>query len=229
MVNNKYIVVGYTPWSEMVFNDVLKKYEGMWYYISKKNNLDVEKIRSINPKYIIFLHWSWQVPSEIYTNYDCICFHMTDVPYGRGGSPLQNLIIRGHKSTMLTALKMVEKFDAGPVYLKEKLELKGTAEEIFVRGAYIAADMIKHIIDKNPLPVPQDGEIVVFKRRKPSQSRIKAINGLEDLYNFIRMLDAPRYPKAFLIQDGYKFELSKADLKKNKLVAEVEITRINEK
>ena len=228
MVYKKYIVVGYKPWSEMIFNNVLKKYEGMWYYISKKNNLDVEKIRSINPKYIIFLHWSWKIPSEIYTNYDCICFHMTDVPYGRGGSPLQNLIIRGHKSTMLTALKMVEKFDAGPVYLKEKLELKGTAEEIFVRGAYIAADMIKYIIEKNPLPVPQDGEIVVFKRRKPSQSRIIAINGLEDLYDFIRMLDAPGYPKAFFIQDGFKFELSKAKLKKDKLIAELVVTSINE-
>ncbi len=26
--------------------------------------------------------------------FECVCFHMTDVPYGRGGSPLQNLIIR---------------------------------------------------------------------------------------------------------------------------------------
>ena len=31
---------------------------------------------------------------EIHENYKCIIFHMTDLPFGRGGSPLQNLISR---------------------------------------------------------------------------------------------------------------------------------------
>jgi len=55
---------------------------------------------------------------------------MTYMPYGRGGSPLQNLIVRGYRHTKLTALRMVEEFDAGPVYLKEDLCLEGNAEEI---------------------------------------------------------------------------------------------------
>ncbi len=37
--------------------------------------------------------------------------HMTDVPYGRGGSPLQNLIARGHTSTKLTAMRMTAEVD----------------------------------------------------------------------------------------------------------------------
>ena len=41
---------------------------------------------------------------------------MTDVPYGRGGSPLQNLIVRGYSEIKLTVLQMVKAFDAGLVY-----------------------------------------------------------------------------------------------------------------
>ena len=44
---------------------------------------------------------------------------MTDLPYGRGGSPLQNLIINGHKETMMSALRCVQELDAGPIYLKK--------------------------------------------------------------------------------------------------------------
>jgi len=37
----------------------------------------------------------WIILKEIFENYEIILFHMTDLPYGRGGSPLQNLIVRG--------------------------------------------------------------------------------------------------------------------------------------
>ena len=42
---------------------------------------------------------------------------MTDLPFGRGGSPLQNLIVRGYKETMLSAIKCVGEVDAGPIYI----------------------------------------------------------------------------------------------------------------
>lgn len=105
-----------------------------------------------NPKYIFFLHWSWKVPLEIINNYECVCFHMTDVPYGRGGSPLQNLVVRGHRRTKLTALRMTEDFDAGPVYLKKDLTLGGNAEEIYIRACYLSAEMIHRIVLEHPKP-----------------------------------------------------------------------------
>jgi len=53
---------------------------------------------------------------------------MTDVPYGRGGSPLQNLIVRGHTETKLTALRCVRDLDADgypPAFLEtEHLRLE---------------------------------------------------------------------------------------------------------
>ena len=59
---------------------------------------------------------------------------MTDLPYGRGGSPLQNLIIiRGLKTTKITAFKCVAEIDVGPVYLKKTLSLEGNAQDIYFK------------------------------------------------------------------------------------------------
>jgi methionyl-tRNA formyltransferase len=68
------------------------------------------------PRYVFFAHWSWKIPRAVYEAHECVIFHMTDVPFGRGGSPLQNLISRGIYETKLSALRCVEEMDAGPVY-----------------------------------------------------------------------------------------------------------------
>ena len=76
---------------------------------------------------------------------------MTDLPYGRGGTPLQNLIIRGHSETMISAIRCEKKIDAGPVYLKKKLSLDGTAEKIYLRAYKIIEKMIFEIIQTNQI------------------------------------------------------------------------------
>jgi methionyl-tRNA formyltransferase len=218
-----YIVAGSRPWNRRVFDQLIVNFPGNWHFISEPEQLTASWVGSLAPRYIFFLHWSWKVPSEIVNNYECIAFHMTDVPYGRGGSPLQNLILRGHKRTKLTALRLVEDFDAGPVYLKQDLDLYGNAEEIYVRATYLSAQMINQIINEQPQPQPQMGEVVTFKRRRPQESRIPPLKSLEDLQDFIRMLDAEGYPHAFLEHEGFIYEFGRAQLYHDKIVANVTI------
>ena len=224
-----YIVAGSKPWNRRVFDEVITKLPGEWHFIGSPQELTLENVKKINPRYIFFLHWSWKVPPDIINKYECICFHMTDVPYGRGGSPLQNLIVRGHRHTKLTALRMTEELDAGPVYFKEDLCLEGNAEEIYIRATYLAARMIRRIIEERPEPQPQTGEVVIFKRRKPHQSRIPELPNLQALYYFIRMLDAEGYPKAFIEYAGFRYEFSRAALYNGRIIADVKITPIEER
>jgi methionyl-tRNA formyltransferase len=221
-----YFVVGTKSWNRRVFDEKIKFFPGNWFYASSPDELTPEKIRLHQPRYIFFLHWSDWVPNELIESYECVCFHMTDVPYGRGGSPLQNLIIRGHRATKLTALRMVAEFDAGPVYLKETLSLEGSAEEIYIRATYLSAQMIERIIQTHPTPQPQSGEVVIFKRRKPHQSEIPQVESLQQLYDFIRMLDADGYPKAYIEHAGYRYEFRRAAHYDGRLIADVTITSI---
>lgn len=223
--NRNYLVVGSKSWNRQVFNQIINKYPGRWTFISEKKELSLEAVKKINPQYIFFLHWSWIVLDELVDNYECVCFHMTDVPYGRGGSPLQNLIVRGHRQTKLTALRMEHGLDTGPVYYKETLSLEGNAEEIYIRSSYLSTKLIEKIIHENPSPVQQEGEVVSFKRRKPAQSEIPELDSLQKLHDFIRMLDADGYPNAFIEFKGFRFEFSRANLYNGRIVADVKITQ----
>ena len=218
-----YLMVGNKPWARRVFDEVVSKYPGQWHFVDSREKLTLENVCALSPRYIFLLHWSWRVPDELINAHECVCFHMTDLPYGRGGSPLQNLIIRGHRHTKLSALRMTHDFDAGPIYLKENLSLEGSAEEIYVRAAGLSAEMIKRIISEELQPLPQIGEVVVFKRRNPGQSEILEVDSLQTLYDFIRMLDAEVYPRAFIDHRGFRYEFSKATLCDGKIVADVTI------
>src|SRR5208337_169 len=167
-----YLVLGCRPWNRRIFEELLRPLPGHWHYVGSPSDFSVGIVEEISPRYIFSLHWSWKVPDEIVDAYECVCFHMTDVPFGRGGSPLQNLIVRGLRETKLTALRMTREFDAGPVYMKEPLSLEGGAEEIFLRAGRLSAKMIQRIIREEMTPVEQQGEVVNFKRRKPEESRV---------------------------------------------------------
>jgi len=221
-----YLVAGCKPWNHRVFDEIISKYPGRWHFTSSPDELTSERTRHLNPRYIFFLHWSWRVPQDLIESYECVCFHMTDVPYGRGGSPLQNLIARGHRSTKLTALKMTQDIDAGPVYLKEALSLEGGAEEIYVRAAHLSARMIGRIIQQRPQPLPQEGEVELWKRRTPSESEIPELTSLQELFDFVRMLDAEGYPKAFITHRGFRYEFNRAAFYQGRIVADVIITRV---
>lgn len=224
---NNYLVVTIHSWNIEQYHQYSQILSGNWHLISAKDELTLNKIDKIKPKYIFFPHWSWIVPEEITRKYTCICFHMTDLPFGRGGSPLQNLIIRGIEQTKVSALKMTKELDAGPIYLKMPLSLTGSAEQIFLRLAKVITQMISEIITNSPTPTKQQGEIVYFKRRTAAQSKIPADLSAKELYNFIRMLDAPSYPKAFIQKDNYKLTFSNARLVENKVTAEVTFTLPN--
>ncbi len=149
---------------------------------------------------------------------------MTDLPFGRGGSPLQNLIERGIENTKISAIKVDDGIDTGDIYFKESLNLNGTADEIFIRASQIIFNkMIPKIINEKILPKKQSGEVIQFKRRNSSQSEILSNFDLGKIYDYIRMLDGEEYPKAFIKFGKYKLEFSRASLKNNKIIADVEI------
>ncbi len=209
---------------------ILEKRDYRVHLLTDWNKLRCKKIRDLNPKYIFFPHWSWMIPKEIYENFECIVFHMTDLPFGRGGSPLQNLIVRGIQRAKLSAIRVVKELDAGPVYLKRDFSLHGSAQEIYKRVSHIIFDnMIPFIIENRPSPIPQKGRTVVFKRRSPQESKIPSGIDLEGAYDYIRMLDAEGYPPAFIETRRLRLEFNGASKKDGCIDAKVRIKKKGKK
>lgn len=222
----KYILLTPKTWHTTLFRELSAQKPEEWLHIDRKEDFTVEKLNEVKPQFIFIPHWSYIIPKDIFENYTCVVFHMTDLPYGRGGSPLQNLIVNGHTETKISAIKVEEGLDTGPVYLKRPVSLHGTAEEIFIRMAVIIKGMIEEIIVNNTQPVAQHGEAVVFKRRKPEDSNIAQLETLEHVYDYIRMLDCEGYPNAFVEAGNFRFEFKRASLQGDEsIIADVRITK----
>lgn len=222
---NRYVVATIKPWNVEAFHRRSAALPGAWSLIERPEDLTITRLSALRPRYVFFPHWSWKVPADILSITECVCFHMTDVPFGRGGSPLQNLILHGATTTALSALRMVEEMDAGPVYLKRPLDLGGRAEDIYTRATDLAWDMITEIITTSPEPASQRGIPVVFTRRTPQQSRLPESGTLDTLHDHVRMLDAATYPRAFLEHGDFLLEFSHAELNGDRLIATVAIRR----
>lgn len=191
--------------------------------VRSRRELSRGKLERINPDFVFFPHWSWLIPEDIHSRFNCVIFHMTDLPYGRGGTPLQNLIVRGHRETLLTAFKCAAGLDAGPVFLKRRLSLAGAAEEILRRASVLMEKMIVEIVECRPEPSRQTGKIVKFERRRPEDGDMAALTGLRQVYDYIRMLDAEGYPPAFLKTKRLRVEFTGARLGRDFVEAKVRV------
>ena len=190
--------------------------------VTTKEELNPDFVNDYKPDYIFFPHWSDYIPKSIFENYECVVFHMTDLPFGRGGSPLQNLIVRGIKETKISALRVSKGLDEGPIYMKENMTLEGSATEIFTRVSHVIFNtMIPRFLDEKPVAVPQEGEVVEFKRRTKEDGQLKPEMSLETIYDYIRMLDAEGYPNAFMKMGEYTLEFTNASIENGEVTATV--------
>lgn len=124
-------------------------------------------------RYVFFLNWSDKVLPEMLALSECVNFHCTDLPYGRGGAPIENLILRGHTETVITAHRMTDEIDAGPIYGKSgPISLAGTKDEILARFVEPVADLMTWMMEHEPGPTPQIviGDVVPFRRLPPAEA-----------------------------------------------------------
>jgi len=203
----------------------LLKWADEIYHIRQPKDLDFGLLKAMEMDYIFFTHWSEKIPAEIYENFHCILFHMTDLPYGRGGTPLQNLILRGHDKTKISMIKVEEGMDTGPVYMKWPLGLEGSADQIYRRASdkifyFMIKDFLMGVLEDRPTEPVEQARLAVdrnipreiFRRRKPKDSDItEACWDLKEHFDRIRMMDAPGYPVAYVEVGGFKYFFTKAE------------------
>ena len=222
-MTDTYVIASTRLWDTARTQQLATKTDDKFVFIGGSDELTIEYVSRIKPRYIFFPFWSDRIDKQIYETTECVIFHMTDLPYGRGGSPLQNLIIRGILDTKISAIRCAEEIDAGPIYLQKDFNLQGPAHEILERAAVLIESMILEIIQTQPSPVPQVGAATAFKRRKPSESNLNLANSIGQVYDMIRMLDASDYPKAFLELEKFRLEFRNAHISDDQVQAEVSI------
>ena len=194
--------------------------------VNEANKLNVPFLEKFQPEIIFFVHWHWRVPPEIHDNYQCVVFHTAPLPYGRGGSPIQNLILDGHTEAPVNALKMTADIDDGPIYSSQLVSLEGSLNTILRRINVAINSLIEELLFNGlPIPSPQIGEPTYFSRRKKEQNLIPNNLELSGVYDRIRMLDDENYPRAYLVVGDYRIEFHSSQFTGKELIAKCKIEK----
>jgi methionyl-tRNA formyltransferase len=168
---------------------------------------------------VFFPHFSKKIPSRFLEKYTCVGFHTGDLPSDRGGSPIQNKILRGEYQTVVSAIKLVDDIDAGAVIRSNPVNLEhGSIEDILKDVSKIISKLVRWILTNKIEPVQQVG-IPGFSPRlgkSHSEFQIEALE-IREIYDRIRMLDGLDYPPAYIAIGQYRIYLTGAEFRDGKL------------
>ena len=211
--------------SNFLFKKLRERTNEHWSFIFNKEELKLDILQKHSVNKIFFFHWSYIVPKSIYNKYECINIHTSNLPHGKGGSPLQNQIMDNIIQSRVNALRMSDAgLDAGPIYCSQDITLQGNLNDIWIMLSSISYKLITNIIDNHIQPVKQSlNDYPIYKRRRNNQIPFEE-KELVKIYNFIRMLDGTGYPNPYLEISNFRLEFNRANFDGEKIHTDVIIT-----
>lgn len=130
-----------------------------------------------------------------------IVCHPSDLPNGKGFSPIAWEILNNSNEIIFTLFEADEKVDNGKIYFKKSINLIGTElnDEIKIIQADTTYSMILEYIDNYPhnTSYEQEGEETYYPRRTPSDSELDIKLSIESQFNLFRIVDNELYPAFF--------------------------------
>jgi methionyl-tRNA formyltransferase len=133
-------------------------------------------------------------------NYNLVV-HESDLPKGRGWSPLTWQIIQGINQIPITLFEATNDIDAGDIYLQKFIELNGDEllPEIKHKQGLLTNELIIEFIEniEQIIPIKQTGEATYYPRRNTKDSKLDEKKTIEQQFNLLRVCDNERYPAFF--------------------------------
>ena len=138
--------------------------------------------------------------------------HESDLPKGRGWSPMSWHILEGTQRIPVTMLEAADEVDAGPIYLREWIELEG--HELSPEWRELQANstrrLCRYFVTQYPAILErvrqQEGEPSFHLRRRPKDSELDPLKSITEQFNLLRIVDNENYP-AFFEVAGKRFIL----------------------
>ena len=136
----------------------------------------------------------------------------SDLPSGKGWSPLTWQILQGKSDVPVVLFEAVEKVDAGRIYYRGDLLFNGDEllSEMRKSQGNITIELCRRAVnefnDLNQIGLEQSGEETYFPKRRPPDSRLNSDKTLREQFDLLRVVDNDRYPAFFEI-NGLRYEL----------------------
>ena len=150
------------------------------------------------------------LPDVLSRNRRNLVVHESNLPAGRGFSPLTWQILQGESSIPICLLDAADGADTGPVVYRAELRFEGheLIDELREKQGRTTVELCCRFLDEaRPLAgVPQQGTARSFARRHPRDSRLNAELSLAQQFDLLRVVNNDRYP-AFFEMRGHRYTL----------------------
>jgi len=171
---------------------------------------DMNEVRRMNGDYLFLISCTEIVAEDVLSRYkNCIVIHESDLPNGRGWSPLAWQILEGRNDIIVSAIKCAYPVDSGDIIKQETLHLDGTelSEEIHEKAFRVKSELALSIItSKTTHSAKQFGAPGYYRKRKPDDSELFAEKTIAEQFDLLRICE-PRFP-AFINHRGSRYKIT---------------------
>ena len=148
------------------------------------NKEAINKITSKKADILIVVAYGLIIPDEILNAYNGHIYniHASLLPRWRGAAPIHRAIEAGDKEAGITIMKIVNKLDAGPMIMKEKLSVseEDTTDSLSKKLSDIGASLITTLLND----IERGKVIKLEKQNEENVTYAKKINKLEAIADF---------------------------------------------
>lgn len=143
-------------------------------------------------------------------NHTNIVVHESDLPKGKGWSPVSWQVLEGKSKIPVTLFEASKDIDSGVIYFQDFIELVGLEliDEIKNQQGLITNRLIEKYIKSYPSIKgrKQFGKSTFYKKRTSMDSELDINKTIKEQFNLLRIVDNERYPAYFTI-NGKKYTL----------------------
>ena len=185
----------------------------------KENNEEYNFLKLLNPDLVIVVAYG-QLISKNYLSLSkngFINIHASLLPKWRGAAPIQRSIMNLDKETGVSIMKIVEKLDAGPVMMQEKINVTSemNAEDLSNKLSDLSSKLILECIDEieggKAKFIDQDEQKATYaKKINKEEGKINWDNSAENILAQINSL-LPN-PGAWFSFMGERYKILKASI-----------------
>ena len=153
---------------------------------------------------VFYLSYYSIVPEEVLSlARNNIVVHESDLPRGRGWSPLTWQVLEGRSQLTLSLFEATSQVDSGMIYIQDILKFDGTEliDELRSKTGRAKVSMCLQFVEQYPDIVqsgsPQTGPATYYPRRTISDSKLDPEDTIAQQFNLLRVVDNERYPAYF--------------------------------
>lgn len=136
--------------------------------------------------------------------------HESNLPKGKGWSPLTWQIIEGENQIPIILFEASNEIDSGQIYIRDTLCFEGheLVDELRKKQGEKTVELVMKFIDNydSITPVAQSGKPTYYMKRGPIDSKLDIEKSIVDQFNLLRICDNEKYP-AFFEYMGFKFNV----------------------